>query len=156
MSGDNERRLTQMLDREIQAGRALAETLVEEKAALTGSSAEAVLEQAERKTTLLSELNALDAERRALCQRLNLSLPPRTRGRVPAIAEVSAAVSESWQTLLEIMAGCRIANEVNGYIINARRAQIEQLVHAVRGVAPMTYGRAGRPQGASLRPLARA
>jgi flagellar biosynthesis/type III secretory pathway chaperone len=44
---------------------------------------------------------------------------------------------------MELMAGCRTANEVNGYIIHLRQGQIKQLIDIVRGGSPLTY----TPQG---------
>jgi flagellar biosynthesis/type III secretory pathway chaperone len=58
--------------------------------------------------------------------------------------------------LLELMAGCRSANEVNGYIIRVRQNQVRQLMDIVRGAAPVVYGPQGKTFGKALRALARA
>ena len=54
------------------------------------------------------------------------------------------------------MARCRSANEVNGYIINVRRHQVQQLIDLVRGTGASTYGPSGRALPQALRALARA
>ena len=57
---------------------------------------------------------------------------------------------------MELMAGCRTANEVNGYIINLRRSQINQLLGIVRGGSPVTYSPQGKTFAKALRALAKA
>jgi flagellar biosynthesis/type III secretory pathway chaperone len=155
MNGDADRHLEGVLDREIAAALTLAATLDAERVALTGDSPQAVIDKAAEKTRLFGLLERLEAERRELCDAAHVTLPPLRRGQTPVIAGVSETVAGSWRALLDLIAGCRIANDVNGYIINARRGQISQLFQAIRG-APMTYGPRGKPFGGSLRELARA
>ena len=55
------------------------------------------------------------------------------------------------------MAGCRIANEVNGRIIHMRQHQIRQLIDIVRGAPAMTtYSPQGKTFAKALRALAQA
>jgi flagellar biosynthesis/type III secretory pathway chaperone len=98
----------------------------------------------------------LEAQRRELCDAASISLPNLQHGRTAVITGVSSTVADLWQTLLELIASCRMANEVNGYIINARRGQINQLFQVLRGGAPVTYGPQGKTSAAPLRALARA
>jgi flagellar biosynthesis/type III secretory pathway chaperone len=98
----------------------------------------------------------LEVQRRELCDAASISLPNIQRGRIPVISGVSDTVADRWRALLELIAGCRVANEVNGYIINARRGQMNQLFQVLRGGAPVTYGPQGKTFGSSLRALARA
>src|SRR3979411_904087 len=104
MDQDARRRLEDLLDREIEAARALAATLAAERTALTGDSPNAVQETAADKTPILGAIEKLEAERRAL-------YPTST---IPGLA---ATVAERWRALMELMAGCRTANELNGHII---------------------------------------
>jgi len=156
MHSDTQRRLEVVLDREIDAARSLATTLEAERAALTGNSPEAVVEKAAQKTELLGIIEKLEAERRQLCEAASISLPNVHARRTPVIAGVSESVADRWRSLLELIAGCRIANEVNGYIINARRGQLSQLFQVLRGATPITYGPQGKTDVRSLRALARA
>jgi flagellar biosynthesis/type III secretory pathway chaperone len=57
---------------------------------------------------------------------------------------------------MDIMAGCRTANQVNGYIINLRQGQISQLLSIVRGASPLTYSPRGKTSAKALRALAKA
>jgi flagellar biosynthesis/type III secretory pathway chaperone len=161
--------LQELLDREIDAASSLAAVLAGEREALTGESTAAVTAAAARKIELFAVIEALEAQRRKLCdasgvllERLPHGTPPRnvtppaTAGSAPAMSGASPAIAQRWAQLLAVIAGCRVANEVNGYIINARRGQIGQLLQIIRGGAPVTYGPQGRQQGASLRALARA
>jgi flagellar biosynthesis/type III secretory pathway chaperone len=133
----NTRRLEDLLDREIDAARLLASILAAERTALTGTSTEAVQTMAAEKVQLLRTIEALEDERRAQGATAGQALP-------------------AWRTLLELMTGCRAANEVNGYIINLRRGQIKQLLDVVRGGAAITYGPQGKTFAKALRALARA
>jgi len=156
MKQDAHRRLEGLLDRELDAVKTLASTLHEEREALTGQSADAVTRIAARKVELFDVIERLDRERLETCDDLNVSLPQRSSGRLPVVTGVSDAIAERWSSLLELVAGCRMANEINGYIINARRGQVRQLLQIVRGGSPGTYGPQGKHESQSLRALARA
>ena len=143
MDQDARRRLEDVLDREIEAARNLAVTLAAEQAALTGDSPQAVEQKAAEKLQLLNAIEKLEAERRVLCPTPN----------APGLA---AAVAERWRALMELVAGCRTANEVNGHIIHIRQNQVRQLFDIVRGGAPVTYGPHGKTSARALRALARA
>lgn len=137
MNADSRRRLEELLDREIDAARLLASILAAERTALTGRSTQIVQAMAGEKVQLLRTIEKLEEERRALGAAAGQALP-------------------AWRTLLELMAGCRAANEINGYIINLRQGQIKQLIDIVRGGAPMIYGPHGKTFAKALRALARA
>ncbi len=158
MNSDTERRLEAVLDREIEAARSLSKTLDDERVALSGTCHAEVLAQAAHKTELLAAIEQLEAERRQLCATAQITLPPRKRGTAAVdIAEtVSFNVGERWRSLLELIAACRVANEVNGYIINARRGHVSQLMNILRGGSSITYGPQGKTFAKSLRALARA
>ncbi|MEP6545853.1 MAG: flagellar protein FlgN [Gammaproteobacteria bacterium] len=143
MDKDARRRLEDVLDREIEVARSLAETLVAERTALTADSPAAVEEKAADKIRILETIEKLEAERRALCA-------------LPGGAGLAAAVAERWRALMELMAGCRTANEINGHIIHVRRHQIGQLIDIVRGGPAITYGPQGKTFAKALRALARA
>jgi flagellar biosynthesis/type III secretory pathway chaperone len=57
---------------------------------------------------------------------------------------------------MELIAHCRAANELNGYIIHVRQNQIRQLLDIVRGASPAVYGPQGKTSARALRPLAQA
>ena len=142
MNEDPRRRLEDVLDREIEVARALNDTLSAERTALTGTSQEAVEKQAAEKTRLLGVIEKLESERRTLA--------------APQGTGIAAAVTERWRTLMELMAGCRASNEVNGYIINTRQGQINQLLGVIRGASPVTYTSQGKTLAKALRALAKA
>jgi flagellar biosynthesis/type III secretory pathway chaperone len=153
MNENARRRLEDLLDREIEIARLLATTLDAERAALTGASPEAVGRQAAEKMQLLGAIEKLEDERRALAAVAEQGLPGARTARGTAIATTVAA---RWRTLMELMAGCRMANEVNGYIINLRQGQIKQLIGIIRGGSPMTYTSQGKTFTKALRALAKA
>src|SRR5476649_2113662 len=143
MEKDARRRLEDVLDREIEVARALSLTLAAERAALTGDSPAAVEEKAAEKIRILETIETLESERRAL-----YALPEG-----PGLA---ATVAERWRALMELMAGCRTANEVNGHIIHVRQHQIRQLIDIVRGGPALTYDPQGKTLAKALRAIARA
>jgi flagellar biosynthesis/type III secretory pathway chaperone len=143
MSEDARRRLEDLLDREIELARALAMTLAAEQSALTGSSPAAVEEKAAEKIRVLQSIEKLEEERRSLCAN-------------PLSSGIAATVVERWRALMELMAGCRTANEVNGHIIHVRQHQIRQLIDIVRGGPSITYDPQGKTFAKALRALARA
>jgi flagellar biosynthesis/type III secretory pathway chaperone len=153
MSEDARRRLEDLLDREIDAARHLAVTLDAERSALTGSSPENVELEAAEKTRILGSIEKLEDERRALSLAAEQGLPG---ARVPLGTSISQSVAERWRNLMELMAGCRAANEINGYIINLRQGQIQMLLGIVRGAAPLTYTPQGKTFARALRALAKA
>jgi len=153
MKEDARSRLEDLLDREIEAARTLAATLDDERTALTGTSPQAVEDKAAEKMRLLGIIEKLEDERRAVAAAAEQALPG---ARVPRGSGIAASVAERWRTLMEVMAGCRTANEINGYIINLRQGQIKQLIGIVRGASPLTYTAQGKTFAKALRALAKA
>ena len=136
-------RLVEVLDREIELARALEITLIGERSALTGDVPGAVEKAAAEKVRVLDSIEKLEQERCALCAS-------------PAALGIAAAVTLRWRALLELMAGCRAANDINGHIIHVRQHQIRQLIEIVRGGPSITYDPQGRTFAKAPRALARA
>jgi flagellar biosynthesis/type III secretory pathway chaperone len=145
MNSQTQHRLEDVLDREIEAARLLSAALKAERAALTGEAPDAVHQTAAEKIRLFAAIETLEAERRSVWGSPDDAVPAH-----------AGTVTERWRTLMDLMAGCRTANEVNGHIIHIRQNQIRQLIDIVRGGAPMTYGRQGKTFAKALRALARA
>lgn len=155
MNQDARQRLEDLLDREIEAARLLSATLAAERSSLTGDSPEAVKQKAAEKVQLLGTIERLENERQALCTAANLRMASNAADE--SGLGITATVAERWRALMELMAGCRTANEVNGYIIHVRQNQIRQLLDIVRGSYPVvTYGPQGKTFAKALRALARA
>jgi flagellar biosynthesis/type III secretory pathway chaperone len=148
------RNLEDLLDREIEAARLLSTTLAAERGALTGASPDAVQQKTVEKTQLLAMIERLENERRALCAESDLNVSGSDDD--DGASSVGGSVAERWRALMELMAGCRTANEVNGYIIHVRQNQIRQLMDILRGSTPVTYGPQGKTFARALRALARA
>jgi flagellar biosynthesis/type III secretory pathway chaperone len=143
MEKDARRRLEDVLDREIDVARSLAATLAAERSALTGDSPQAVEQNAAEKIRILETIEKLEAERRELWT-------------APSGLGLAATVAERWRLLMELMAGCRSANEVNGHIVHVRQHQVQQLLDIVRGGPAITYSPQGKTFAKALRALARA
>jgi flagellar biosynthesis/type III secretory pathway chaperone len=140
MEQDARRRLEDLLDREIEVARSLAANLAAERAALTGDSPQAVEQKAAEKIRIFGTIETLETERRGLW----------------AAPGLAATVADRWRALLELMARCRIANDINGHIIHIRQNQIRQLLDIVRGGPAITYNPQGKTFAKALRALARA
>jgi len=148
MESDARQRLEVVLDRELGVAQQLNATLDAERAALTGTSSEAVIARAAEKIALFGDIERLERERRALCADAGIELP-RDGGGLDG-------VSARWRSLLEVMSQCHAINEINGYIINVRRNQVGQLIDVLRGGSPATYGPNGKTFAKALRALAQA
>jgi flagellar biosynthesis/type III secretory pathway chaperone len=142
MSKDPRGRLEELLDREIELARSLSALLASERAALTGQSPDAVEKNAAEKIRLLNAIEKLEEQRRALWS--------------PPGSSLATAVMERWRALLELIAGCRVENEINGHIIHTRQHQVRQLIDIVRGGPAITYDPHGKTFAKALRALARA
>ncbi len=138
------RPLEDLLDRQIEAARLLSTTLAAERSALTGDSPEAVRQQAAEKVRLLETLERLESE----CSDLGAAAEPS--------APADAGITPRRRALVELMAHCRTANEVNGYIIRVRQNQIRQLINIVRGAPTGIYGPHGKTCATALHSLAQA
>src|ERR1700736_1557932 len=101
MNHDARHSLEDVLGREITAAQNLAQTLAAERSALTGDSPEAVKEKAAEKLALLGTIEELEGERRALWG--------TSAADGAAFGDI---VAERWRKLMDLMAGCRNANEV--------------------------------------------
>ena len=143
MNPDARRRLEDLLDREIELARSLAAALASERTALTGHSPQAVEQIAAEKIQVIAAMEKLEEERRALCAS-------------PGSVKMAASVLERWRSLLQVMSGCRSANDVNGHIIHVRQNQVRQLLDIVRGGPSITYDPQGKTFAKALRALARA
>jgi flagellar biosynthesis/type III secretory pathway chaperone len=143
MNLEARRRLEDLLDREIELARGLAATLADEKTALTGTSPLQLESTVAEKLRVLASIETLEEERRALCA-------------VPNAPGIAATVLERWRALMELMAGCRSANDINGHIIHVRQNQVRQLIDIVRGGPAVTYDPHGKTFAKALRALARA
>jgi flagellar biosynthesis/type III secretory pathway chaperone len=152
MNQDERRRLEDVLDREIEVARLLAATLADERSALTGNSPEAVQQRATEKMRHLETIEQLEQERRALGEAPGQDLACGDGNEFGIVA----TVADRWRALMELMANCRAANEVNGYIIHLRQGQIRELIDIVRGGPAITYGPQGKTLAKALRALARA
>ena len=61
-------------------------------------------------------------------------------------APEASRIADRWHALMELIANCRAANELNGYIIHVRQNQIRQLMDIVRGCSARRFtGRREKP-----------
>ena len=86
----------------------------------------------------------------------SLSLFRRRGGQDIPVPLARAGRNDRWRALMELMAGCRTANEINGHIIHVRQHQVGQLIDIVRGGPAITYDPRGKTFAKALRALARA
>ncbi len=144
MSPDTQNRLASVLDRQSAVATELASLLDAERSALSGTAADEVARRAEEKVALLQRMEGLEAERNHLFR------------DVDADGEPPIEIRQRWRALMSLAKSCRDANEVNGYIINARNHQVRQLIDILRGSPSVTYGPQGKTTPNALRALAQA
>lgn len=138
-------RLEDLLDRELEA--------------LEAQDAEKLEEIAGRKQSLVSALDGLETERRALAAAAGCDIDGPGMEELLALCGADAGLADAWQALLETAARCERNNRRNGAISLIRREQMRNAIAVLSGntdVAPV-YGPAGMEFGSSEpRELARA
>ena len=149
MNADLEQSITDALDRQIAIAEDLGTLLGVERAAITGPSPDALAQSAADKVALLGTLERADAERQRAFAAAGIDALAATDA-----ANLPGGIARRWHALRQLAAECRRANELNGYLIRSRQHQVGQLLDALRGGSPGTYGPNGRASTASTRTLA--
>ena len=144
MEQDARRRLEDLLDREIEVARVLAATLAAEQS------------RPDRRLARSRRAKGRGEDPLSTPSKSSKKSAARCAPAANAARALAAAVAERWRTLMELMAGCRTANEVNGHIIHVRQHQVRQLIDIVRGGPAITYSPQGKTFAKALRALARA
>ncbi len=149
MNAELEQSIAEVLDRQIAIAEDLGALLGVERAAITGPSADALARSAADKVALLGTLERTDAERRRVFEAAGIEVGPATDA-----ASLPDGIARRWRVLRQLAAQCRRANDLNGYLIRSRQHQVAQLLDALRGGSPGTYGPNGRAATTATRPLA--
>jgi flagella synthesis protein FlgN len=138
--------LIAVLKEQIACAEAMLATLGRENEALvSGDSAQLNVAGAE-KARLVDSLEALEQERRSLCDVIGAGLTPSL--------DADGSSGPSWQTLLELIAQCKHENQRNGALVKARSEQVRVALQALRGTEPTFYDPSGlTPSTRSARPL---
>jgi flagellar biosynthesis/type III secretory pathway chaperone len=157
------------LDAQIAAAENLLKTLEDERTALKGADAHALVDAGAAKVAALTRFEELEQARRLLCQgrddratfeRLieTLDRPTSFQAAGSSIGP-GATLQTTWQRLLELTGRCRDSNQTNGLIVTHRQKQIRQLLGMLRGGgSAQTYGPSGARSSiaAAARAIARA
>ncbi len=150
MNADLEHSIAALLERQIAIAEDLGTLLGAERTAITGPSPDALAQSAADKIALLGALDRTEAERQRAFAAAGLDAAAAADA-----APVPDGIVRRWRALQRLAAECHRANEQNGYLIRSRQHQVEQLLDALRGGTPGTYGRNGRTASlAATRPLA--
>jgi flagella synthesis protein FlgN len=149
VNAELERSIADVLDRQIAIAEDLGALLGVERAAITGPSPDALAQSAADKIALLGALDRTDAERRRAFAAAGIDAAPAS-----GAAAWPDGIARRWRVLRELAAECRRANDLNGYLIRSRQHQVVQLLDALRGGSPGTYGPNGRASSAATRALA--
>lgn len=124
----------------------MKELLNEERSALEAQDADALLAIAAGKQHVLSQLDALEKNRREICHAGGFSSHPDEMESIVKSCDNDSTLLGSWNRFVELARECSDLNARNGAIINVRYRQIAGALAVVRGERQgnQTYGRDGR------------
>ena len=131
------------LDAQSVAAENLLKTLDEERTALKGTDAHALVAAGAAKVAALARFEELEQTRRLMCQgrddRATFERLIETLDRQASLHAAGTSIGPgatlraTWQRLLELMGRCRDANQANGLIVAHRQKQTRQLLGILRG-----------------------
>ena len=116
--------LRTILDDLLSCARALHETLIAEREALTGHNLSTLNVHTDAKKDYLVRLEALEVQRRQILNSMNLD--PGQELFVPELNGI-------WQAVLEQLKDCQEANEVNGAIVRTHQTQTQRALDLLAG-----------------------
>jgi flagellar biosynthesis/type III secretory pathway chaperone len=135
--------LSLILSEQIRCAEAMLGTLSRENEALVAGDADELNAAGAEKARLVEALEALETERRNLAAVIEATFKGET-----------ATAGSQWQTLLELVAECKRANQSNGALVRARGEQVRAALGIVRGAESALYdGNGTAAAGRSARPL---
>ena len=158
-SGPDQVSLADLLTRQVEGSRRLAETLEEAQTIFSGRDAAAIHEISQAIQRLYDAVETLEAER---CRHLaDADLAADRDGMAAYIQrhDGDGRLAKLWEELLESAGRCRDQNEINARIIEGSRHQAEAAFNILRGTPAggNLYGPKGRTStGGTSRPLAKA
>lgn len=137
--------LDQLLRASVLCASGLKEILNDERAALERQNTEALNEAAASKQLSLSRLEALETERREICEVSGFSSRPEDMEEMVKTCDSELSNLERWNQFVELARECSELNIKNGAIINLRRQQITGALSVIRGESQdnETYSRNG-------------
>ncbi len=113
-----------VLEDQLATSRTLHEILGLEQRAIAERDYDAMHQCGEDKQTQLVRLESLEIERRQLFDAMGLD--DKTELEDPVLTEL-------WHNVLDMLATCQKANEVNGAIVRTQRAQIQRALDLLAG-----------------------
>lgn len=131
--------LSSILSEQIRCAEEMLGTLSRENEALVAGDTERLNAASAEKARLVETLEALETERRTLAAAIETTF------------RQEAADGGQWQTLLELVAACKRANQRNGALVRARGEQVRAALSIVRGAESSLYddrGAAAASRGA--------
>lgn len=142
---DNECRdaLRSLIGQELDLARQLSDALSAETDALSELDPAALDKATLVKQHCVEQLGVLDSERRALFNVFGATddQVERFLGRI----DVSGELTDNWESLLELLAACRSANQRNGIVVASQRRRVGEAIGLLRGSSTQapTYNQSG-------------
>ena len=123
-SGADVQSLRTVLEELLVSSRALQDTLIQEREALTEHNLSSLNQHTETKKNQLVTLEALELKRRQLLKELGFD--PMTDVIVPELEAL-------WQEVLTALRACQEGNEVNGAIVRTHQTQTQRALDLLAG-----------------------
>ena len=117
-----------------------------ERTALEDQNIDALNAAALHKQSFLTELEALETERREICHNRGFSSKPDAMDELIQWCDPELLIRGHWDRFVDVARECSELNFSNGAIINVRRQQISGALAVIRGESrnQETYSRSGR------------
>ena len=116
--------LQAVLEDQLETSRALREILTMEQRAIADRDYDALNQCGEDKQTQLMRLESLEVERRQFFEAMNVDVKSDPE---------DAVLADLWHSVLDMLAGCQKANEVNGAMVRTQSTQIQRALDLLAG-----------------------
>ncbi len=142
--------LRRLLEAQLARAGQLADLLVRERQALESGQAADLDEVTSAKPGLLSELEQLGSEQRALLEQLEFESSPSGLRLALSWCDRNGVLEQLQQDVIERISQCRERNGQNGLMVQHRIGYVRRALGALSGgdnSDALTYGRDGRQHG---------
>lgn len=137
--------ITQLLEQELAAARALQAILEEEQRCLISTHIDELVSVTERKTALIAQVSGVSALRIEAFNAQGIEAGPSVQAYLLAISPVTLQI---WKELMAVAAEAKELNSTNGLLIARQMTNGETALHILRGSA--STGHFYGPDGQSM------
>jgi flagellar biosynthesis/type III secretory pathway chaperone len=146
LSSDQQRQLSQLLEKELDATQRMLEILKQEHQALIEKDADKITHSSEEKLAQLKALEALFSQRDHYLSSLGVDTKKSGLASLLQPLPADRPLARQWQQLLQLAEALQRQNDINGSIVNLSQRHISMALDILTGQASgtPTYGPSGK------------